>query len=734
MLTKLITKTLRPLGVFLIFAFSGMSIFWTLLLRDIDPDTFWGKIADYSVSFDNRFYDFRMKSQLDPNFVSEHIAIVNIDDYSLQKIGTWPIPRTVHAQMLKKLKTFGVKVVGLDIMFPEAAPVCGENSPDTEFANAITEFQEGGGKVYMGYTMIDPDEEGAFPEAPIELLNDVVDSKTSSDANMLPKKVAQYTFPNQALLDSQVGLAYLNSREDRDGIFRHYQLVSNVDTVYFGSLGYNVFSAYTDKKHLIKINRDGTGVAEVDGKKMELNNRGEGKIRYLGGTENFLQMPLFDLINSSDEDPKARELFEGKMVFVGSSATGAHDLRPSPLDPKMPGVFSHINIAEMLQRQYFYRPSDESVKYSLAILLMGMIVILVVQRFGHAVLDVVALLLILGGTYYFDHSYFLPEGYELKLFYCFLCFVATYSWITFLNFMEASKEKKQIKGTFARYVAPTIVDEMLEDPEKLVVGGVRRDITCLFSDVRDFTSISEGLSATELAHSLNIYMGKMTDIVFDTKGTLDKYIGDAIVAFWGAPLEIGNHAQFAVEGAIQMMEALPAINEEFKRLGRPQFKVGIGLNSGECNVGNMGSERIFSYTALGDNMNLGARLESLCKHYGAEILISEYTLSRIDTTHIKYRPIDKVIVKGKTTPVAVYEVLHRFHPLVQDPEALDFYLSAYTFFQQKDLQKALGIFEQVLMGHKDDKPTKRFKDLCQKYLEHPELINEQFDVTKMTEK
>ena len=229
---------------------------------------------------------------------------------------------------------------------------------------------------------------------------------------------------------------------------------------------------------------------------------------------------------------------------------------------------------------------------------------------------------------------------------------------------------------------------MLKDPEKLKVGGAKMDITCLFSDVRDFTSISEGLSATELSHSLNMYMGRMTDIVFDTKGTLDKYIGDAIVAFWGAPLEIGNHAQFAVEGAIQMMEALPAINEEFKKLNRPEFKVGIGLNSGECSVGNMGSDRIFSYTALGDNMNLGARLESLCKHYGAQILISEYTLARIDTTKIKYRPIDKVIVKGKTTPVQIYEVLHAYHYLTKDPEAFSFYMTAYSLFMKKQFQEA----------------------------------------------
>lgn len=734
MLSKLITKPLRPLGLFLIFIFSALSIIWSLMLRDLDSSKLLGKIADYTVSFDNRFYDFRMKEAMDPKFVSENITIVNIDDYSLQKIGSWPIPRTVHAQMIRKLKHFGATVVGLDIMFPEKAPVCGETSPDDDLAQAISEFQAQGQKIFVGYTVTSDAHEEVFTEAPAELMNDMVDVQTSSDANLLPKKVARYTFPNQTLADSGVGLAFINNEEDNDGIFRHYQLVANVDTLYYGSLGYNVYSAFADKKPVIKINPDGSGIAEVGNSKMEISNRGEVKIRYMGGKENFYQIPLYDLLEAKEDDQKVRSLLEGKMVFVGSTATGAHDLRPSPLDPKMPGVFAHINIAEMMQKQFFYKPSDESVKISLVILVLGIMFLLLAQRLASATADLVTVVALIAGVYYLDRIHFLPQGYELKLFYCFFCFLASYSWNTFLNFMEASKEKKQIKGTFARYVAPTIVDEMLQDPEKLVVGGFRRDITCLFSDVRDFTSISEGLSATELAHSLNIYMGKMTDIVFDTKGTLDKYIGDAIVAFWGAPLEIGNHAQFAVEGAITMMETLPAINEEFRKLGRPEFKVGIGLNSGECNVGNMGSDRIFSYTALGDNMNLGARLESLCKHYGAQILISEYTLARLDTTNIKYRPIDRVIVKGKTTPVAIFEVLHKFHDFSNDAVSFAAFSEAHALFLKREFKQAYELFHTLSEKYPEDKPSKRFKEICLRFTQNPELALDNFDVTKMTEK
>ncbi len=734
MLSKLITKPLRPLGLFLIFTFSVLSIIWSLLLRDLDSSKLLGKIADYTVSFDSRFYDFRMRQILDPDYLSESIALVNIDDNSLQKIGTWPIPRTFHAEMIRRLKHFGAKVVGLDVMYPEKAPVCGPQDPDDELSRAISEFQDKDHKIFAGYTVTDDEHDETFSEAPLELMNDMADVQTSSDSNFSPMKISKHTFPNKTLIDSGVSLAFINTLEDSDGIFRHYQLVANVDTLYYGSLGYNVYAAWANKKPVVKVNPDGSGIAEIDFNKMEISTKGEIKIRYIGGLQNFPSISLSDLLMAKEDDQEVRSLIEGKMIFVGSTATGAHDLRNSPIDPRMPGVFAHINVAEMMHKQYFYKPSNESVKISLVILILGSLILFLAQYFGNAILDILLVTGLIAGIYYIDHQYFLPHGYELKLFYCFFCFLASYTWITFLNFMFAAKEKKQIKGTFARYVAPTIVDEMLQDPEKLVVGGFRRDITCLFSDVRDFTSISEGLSATELAHSLNMYMGKMTDIVFDTKGTLDKYIGDAIVAFWGAPLEIGNHAQFAVEAAIKMMETLPAINEDFRKLGRPEFKVGIGLNSGECNVGNMGSDRIFSYTALGDNMNLGARLESLCKHYGAQILISEHTLARLDTTHIKYRPIDRVIVKGKTTAVAIYEVLHAYHDFFKNAEALKSFHEAHYAFLNRDFKEAFGIFTALYEKYPEDKPTQRFKELCSKYLNNPELAQNNFDVTKMIEK
>ena len=702
-------------------------------MREIDSNSIFSKFLEYTISFESRFYDYRMRNQLDPNVKSKDVSLVMVDDYSLEKIGMWPIPRGLHADLINKLDGYGAKVIALDVLYPEKSPTCGPSSPDTVLATAFKNFQKDGKRVFLAYTSGTSNED-SLPEVPVEMLNDTVITQSSSDINMHAYRIAKYTFPIQQFVDTEVGLGSISSYEDPDGSFRQYLMVLNIDTIYFGALGYNAWEAYLGKKQPIKIFDDGTGELIVNNKRLEINNRGETKIRFIGGLKNFNTASLYDVLNAKKDDPKMLEKFKDKIVFVGSTALGAHDLRASPIDAKMPGVLAHMNVVNMLLTKYFYQPINDSVQYSIILLCIGMLIFFITQRVGSAFLDFFVIHFIILASYAADYYYFLPKGYELKLFYCFFCFIASYSWNTFLKFSETSKEKKQIKGTFARYVAPTIVDEMLKDPDKLQVGGFKRDITCLFSDVRDFTSISEGLSATELAHSLNFYMGRMTDIVFETKGTLDKYIGDAIVAFWGAPLEIGNHAQFAVEGAIKMIETLPLINEEFRKLGRPEFNVGVGLNSGECNVGNMGSDRIFSYTALGDNMNLGSRLEGLCKYYGTQILISENTLQRIDQEKIRVRPIDKVIVKGRTAPVQIFEVLHGWHFLTKDSEALNHYLSGWALFQRRNFSGANALFEQILVSYPEDKSSKRLHELCQKYINNPNLADEYFDVTKMTEK
>lgn len=671
-------------------------------------------------------------------FVSQDIVLLQIDDYSLQKINSWPIPREIYTDVVNRLSNFGTKVLAFDILFPEEVKACNDVSPDDGFANSIDAFQQNGGRVIMAYSteFSDHNQPEFFNEVPAELFMNILESRQEDEnVSVIKSKISKATWPIEKLLVPEPDLGFLSNEEDFDGVFRQYRVFSNVDSLFFPSLGYRAYQSFTDTNYMFHVMHTGEVLLEIENEQnLKLNERGEAKLRWMGYKRNFDTISLYDLISADPNDPELKKLLNNKIVFIGSTALGAHDLRNSPIDTKLPGIYAHMNFTEMMLQKFFYKSVEDSFMFSLTFLLVSMMILLFTMMLKNASLDIIVLLLTLGLLFVADYYYFIPEGYEIQLFMIYACLISTYSFITLINFNNANAEKKQIKGAFSRYVAPSIVDDMLDHPEKLKVGGEKKDITCLFSDVRDFTSISEKLTPAELSQCLNRYMGEMTDIVFATNGTLDKYIGDAIVAFWGAPIDIGDHVNQSIDAAVRMLEALPAINKEFKEKGFPEFEIGLGLNSGECSVGNMGSDQIFAYTALGDNMNLGARLESLCKHYGAQILISEYTWEKLDHTTYTTRLIDKVRVKGKIHPVGVYEVLYSYHPFMIDELSLENFKKGYALYVEGKFLEAKKIFEEILSIHPKDKSSQRLLESTNHWIANPPGPGDEWAITTMTSK
>jgi len=718
---------LRLSGIAAVTLFSLLMIFISGIDNDQENPTF-KKLLSLPYILEERFYDYRMLKTIDKDFMDDTIVLADIDDASVQEIGRFPWDRETWIQFLKKIEVFGGSIVAFDVLFPEEERFCAvpgkkNISPDKRLAKAIQDFQKSDDrKVILAYTLAGV-ESDALPEIPAELLNSMINDKIDGKRNLGPRFVSKANYPIEELLKIEPYLGFINQGESLDGIFRSSPILSSVDSVMVPSLALAAYKEYTQDFDLfVHVDTEGGATLNTQLGKLPINFLGESKIRYKGGVENFDRISIADILNAPNDSEEMKSRLEDKIIFVGSSTTGAHDLRHTPLDSQLPGVYIHMNVAHQLLNGYFYKPLQESMDMTLMILFGGALFLALIQFFNLTTLDLAGSVLLIAGLFIADIKYFTPEGYYIKLFFPLFNFFAITAWLTALRFYNTNREKKQIRGTFSRYVAPAIVNQMLEHPEKLKVGGDTMNITCLFSDVRDFTSISEKLSPEELSYCLNRYMGEMTDIVFATDGTLDKYIGDAIVAYWGAPMPLENHPYHAIRGSLQMLEALPAINKEFIEQGYPEYKVGIGLNTGNCSVGNMGSDTIFSYTALGDNMNLGARLESLCKFYGAQLLISDNTkeaLTPEQHAEFTFRHVDTARVKGKNTPVKIYEVLHSWHHLAGQEQALADHHKAYSLYMEGKFSEAEPIFREYAEKFPADKTFPRYAEICRNNIENP---------------
>ena len=380
------------------------------------------------------------------------------------------------------------------------------------------------------------------------------------------------------------------------------------------------------------------------------------------------------------------EQLENRVVLVGSTAPGLADLRVTPFSSTFPGVEIHAHlIAGMLDGTIRSTPPWAQDARLAAVLLLGALLTFVLLRFGPTVglAATIILLALLLGAYALAWSRFQVVPMAAPM----LTLFGLYALNTAYGFFAATRSKRQITKLFGQYVPPELAVEMSRDPTHYTMEGQSRDMTVLFSDIRGFTNFSERLPPTELAEVLNAYLSTMTRIVQQHQGTIDKYIGDAIMAFWNAPVDLTDHATRAVATALDMQAALPQLNAEFAERGWPEVKIGIGVNTGRMSVGNMGSEFRMSYTVMGDAVNLGSRLEGITKQYAVGILATQPTVDA-DPVHA-FMKVDVVRVKGKETPVAIYEPLGPKAGLAEAvrQDAADFE-AAFAAYQKQDWDTA----------------------------------------------
>jgi adenylate cyclase len=411
--------------------------------------------------------------------------------------------------------------------------------------------------------------------------------------------------------------------------------------------------------------------------------------------------------------------FKDKIVLVGASATGIGDLRVTPFGGlDFPGVEVHANLIDnILNRQFLRRGGKEALTDLFFVLLFGIplgIWLAVVQPRWMAM--GFALLLPFAAIVYFA---FLHGSWLNFIVPALFTLIPNVSLVALYRVLIEEQEKRRVRGAFQQYVSPEVIRRLLADPER--VKPRKSEITVLFSDVRGFTSISESLDAQELADLLNGYLTEMTRIIFRNQGTLDKYIGDAVMALWGAPFDEPDHATRACEAALSMLARLAELQKQWRAQGKPVMDIGVGINTGIASVGNMGSSLRYGYTAMGDSVNLASRLEGLNKEYGTRIIISESTHKALRSDRVIVRELDMIRVKGKLLPVTIYEVLDAIALGSEGKDLVDLFERGHEAYKLRDWRAAGQVFEQVLDRWPDDAPARIFLRRCEEYLaEEPE--------------
>jgi adenylate cyclase len=621
-----------------------------------------------------------------PRGVDERIVILDIDEKSLGEIGRWPWSRKLMAELVDKLfERYGVAMLGFDVVWAEPDPSSGievleglargelRNVPgfqtsyaklrpqldfDARFAASLK-----GRPVVLGYYFNSEDRAVRVNALPPPVLP----RGSFAERNVFFFQWQGYTGNLPIYLEHASGAGHINPIPDADGVLRRVPLLVEYEGQY-----YEAFALAMVRTFLALRTGEPPGVQpgfppddpnlewlNVGSLQIPVDESAAALVPFRGAKYSFRYIPLADIA----KDRVARDALQGKMVLIGATAPGLQDLRATPVDRVYPGVEIHASlIAGMIDREIKQKPLYV-VGAEVVLLALGGIafaILIPILSALWATLAAAAGLALVSG---FNVALWHHGGLVLPLAASVMLIATIYTLNMAFGYFVESRSKRQLAGRFGEYVPPELVERMAEDPGKYTMEPKSAELTILFSDVRGFTGISESLEPDELREYINEYLTEMSMIIRGRyRGTLDKYIGDAIMAFWGAPVEDAEHARSGVLAALEMQKRCAPLNARFAARGWPALRIGVGVNSGTVRVGDMGSRIRRAYTAMGDAVNVASRLEGRTKIYGVGILVGEATRARVKD--VVFREIDRVKVKGKDEAITIYE------PLGLESEAL----------------------------------------------------------------
>ena len=646
------------------------------------------------------------------------VVIVDIDERSLVEQGRWPWRRDKIGIMIEKLiNDYHVEVVAFDMVFAEKehnfaidqlreiatrdgdlslVDRIAEYEPrldrDEMFAKSITST----GKVVLGYYFHHNEDEvsrvGALPEP-------VYPAETQVSNTTYAIQATGYAGNLDVLQHGALSAGFFsNPVVDEDGIYRRVPLLVDFNQNMYPSLALASVQAYMGipaepvlaPGTTAKSDYPALEALDLAGVAVPVDANATALVPYQGPEGTFAYIPATDVINGTVEEP---ERLAGTIVLIGTTAAGLVDLRPTPVQNVYPGVEVHANLIVgmmdgIIKQQPAYTVAVELLMVGVAGVLLSLL-LPSVRPFWGALLTLGTIVTVTWiNLYAWDElHHVLPFAPPVAV------IVTLYILNTMYGFFFEARSRSQLGKLFGQYIPPELVDEMSRDPSSYSLEGEKRELTVLFSDVRNFTTISESMEPKELTRMMNAFLTPLTRAVHERKGTIDKYMGDALMAFWGAPLPDENHASNAVESALEMIHRIDELQDTFRAEGWAEIRVGIGINTGEMSVGNMGSEFRVAYTVMGDAVNLGSRVEGLTKRYGVSIIVTEYTVDA--APEYAYVELDLVRVKGKQLPVGIFTPIKLREQLSTDEVSfIERHEIAMSHYRNREFDKALEVFCQ----------------------------------------
>ncbi|MDQ7834047.1 MAG: adenylate/guanylate cyclase domain-containing protein [Humidesulfovibrio sp.] len=688
-----------------------------------------------------RFLDYKIYDQLlrrqHTRQTSGIPVIVDIDEKSLAALGQWPWPRYRVALLLEKIRLAGALSAGMDIVLAEpdrtspallreqikkelqvnvdfqGLPKALEDH-DALLASVIT------GKPYVlgfyfNFSKAEADQQiqtSACMIKPAQVA--MLEAPGAMKAKNALHTASGTVCPLPALASAATATGFFNATPDPDGILRRVALLIHYkDNIYPSLALATLMEATGERNVLLKLDTQGTESLRYAGTVIPVDRAGQLLVNYRGPGGAFPYISAVDIIDGKI----APGALDGKIAFIGTSAAGLKDLRATPFSAVYPGVETHATIVDNILTQDFISIPDYAPAVELLCTILAGITITLLVAWARAVW----LMLPLAGMAFgmWEGSAYMMSSARVYIspLYAYIILAANFTLLTLLKFWREEKQKKFIHGAFSHYLAPAVIKQIYDSPESLSLQGQEKEVTVMFSDVRGFTTMSEQLTPTQVTDLLHDYLTPMTRIITSNMGTLDKFIGDAIMAFWNAPIDVPDHQKKAMSSALQMLDHIHVLNEGFKEKFGLTIKIGVGLHCGRVRVGNMGSADLFDYTLIGDNVNLTSRLESLTKYYGQVLLVSQ-AMKEVCGEDYAYVEMDSVRVKGKHEPITIFTAMTHEARAAKKAD-FDRYEEALAMYKAMRFGEAAEVFAELKAKGFEEVLCSMYEERCNHLKEEP---------------